>query len=152
MNLTENFTREELEFSQTAVRLGIDNRIPDELLQNAMFLCAFMEQVRAILGAPVTVTSGYRCPKLNGLTPGSSALSAHPFALACDFVAPHFGTPFAIASKLINSGLRFDQIIYEGAWVHASPRSVGGEVRNQVLTAKFTEGKEKPDYLPGLIA
>lgn len=150
MNLTEHFTREELEFSQNAVRLGIDNRIPEELMHNAFFLAAFMEQIRVILGSPLIISSGYRCQELNAATGGSSKTSAHMSALACDFVAPGFGNPYAVASKLINSGLRFDQIVHEGAWVHASPMGAGGMVRNEVLTAKFTDGK--PTYYPGLLA
>jgi hypothetical protein len=150
MNLTEHFTREELEFSQNAVRLGITNHIPEDLMHNAYFLCAFMEQIRAILGAPIDISSGYRSPELNAATPGSAKTSAHMSALACDFTAKGFGSPYAVASKLVNSGLRFDQIIYEGAWVHASPISVDGMVRNEVLTATFSNGV--PTYHKGMIA
>lgn len=149
MNLTEHFTRDEFEFSQNAIRLGIDNRIPDDLLGNAIMTCGFMEEIRALLGVPITITSGYRCPALNGSTPGSAKTSAHMSALACDFVAPGFGSPFAIASKIIHSGLKFDQIVYEGTWVHASPMTPDGDVRGQILTAKFKDGK--PTYYMGLI-
>jgi zinc D-Ala-D-Ala carboxypeptidase len=151
MNLSEHFTIEELEFSQTATRLGLDNRIPPDLMANAMFLCVFMEQIRAILAAPVEISSGYRSPALNAAVPGSASRSAHTQALACDFTSKHFGSAYAVASRLINSGLRFDQIVYEGTWVHASPQSVDGAVRNEVLTAKFYRGAGKPDYLHGLI-
>jgi zinc D-Ala-D-Ala carboxypeptidase len=150
MNLSEHFTREELEFSQNAVRLGIENRIPPELMSNAIFLCLFMEQVRTILGAPIHVNSGYRCPQLNGQTPGSAKASAHMSALACDFTAQNFGSPMAVASKISTCGLKFDQLIYEGTWVHISPRAANGDIRNQVLTAKFVDGN--PVYQTGLVS
>ena len=149
MRLTEHFTTEELEFSQNAIRLGIVNHIPTELYENAKQLCEYMEWVREILGHPITVTSGYRSPELNAKTPGSSKTSAHSFALAMDFTCPGFGTPYQIVEKIINSTLSFDQCIYEGTWVHISPISQTGQIRNQVLTAKFVDGH--PVHHPGLV-
>jgi hypothetical protein len=48
---------------------------------------------------------------------------------------------------IIESGLEFDQLIYEGDWIHLSYSK--GKNRKQVLTAVFVPGK-KTQYLFGL--
>ena len=60
------FSIQELCRSNTAVRLGIDNSPTGEV---RMRLTALIENIldplRAAWGAPIIVTSGYRCPALN---------------------------------------------------------------------------------------
>lgn len=139
MNLTPNFTLEELTRSDEAVRRGLDNSLPTELLPNLRRTAETMEEVRRILGnRPVTVGSGYRGPELNK-TIGGSLKSAHMQALACDFICPAFGTPFQIAEVLAAALKDFDQIIWEGTWVHLG--LADGFQRREVLTAKFPNGK-----------
>lgn len=149
MKLTEHFSVEEFEFSQTAVREGIDNRLPAELYDNARRICTLLEEARAILRKPITITSGYRSPALNKVVPGSSKTSAHTQALAADFVSPSFGTPLEITEVLTATLKDFDQLIYEGTWVHIGLMK-GTHQRRQVLTAKFNQGRVS--YLPGIVA
>jgi len=149
MNLTPHFTREELEFSQTAVRKGINNSVPEHLEENLAALAAVLEQVRSVLnGKPMRITSGYRSPKLNGVIPGSSKTSAHTKALAADFVCPDFGTPLEICRALAASNIVFDQIIEEGTWVHVAVAASGEKPRREILTAHFSHGKVR--YSKGL--
>jgi putative chitinase len=132
--MTPHFTLEELTFSDTAVRLGIDNNVPDaKVLGNLHVLAAGLEQVRAVLNAPLHINSGYRCLLLNGAVKGSIN-SAHMQGWAADFTCRLFGTPLEIVKEVVKAGIKFDQCITEGAWVHVSfnPR-----MRNLVMTAHF---------------
>jgi hypothetical protein len=137
MNLTEHFTLEELTFSSTAVRLGIDNTSPEEIIPALQHLSLGLELVRSILGHPIHIDSGYRCQALNKSV-GGVPTSAHRTGYAADFVCPAFGTPLEIVRKIEASSIQFDQLIQEGNWVHISfdPR-----MRRQVMTAHFKDGK-----------
>lgn len=142
-----DFTLGEFIASDTAVRLGLDNTPPDEVLATLLeVLIPSMQGVRDILGVPVIIRSGYRSPAVNAAVRGSQG-SDHLTGHAADFVAPAFGTPRAVAGRLVGlmPGFKFDQLIHEGGWVHLSfaPRR-----RNQVLTAHF--GSEGVRYTQGL--
>ena len=68
MKLTVNFSLEELTHSDIAVRAGIDNAPPPELMSNLKRTAEAMEEVRQLLGGrPITVSSGYRGPEVNKL-------------------------------------------------------------------------------------
>lgn len=150
MNLSEHFTLEELTQSQHAVRACIDNTPTDPVvLDNLRITAQMLEAVRTLLGGhPILVTSGYRCPKLNTLI-GSGSTSQHTRGLAVDFTCPAFGTPKHICQRLLEMDLQFDQLIFEGSWVHLSHAEAGRPFRGEVLTAVFEPGK-KTTYLRGL--
>lgn len=137
INLSQHFTLDELVFSSTAVRLGIDNSAPQEVATNLATLAVTLEKVRDILGNnPMHIDSGYRCEALNKAVGGVPS-SAHVIGFAADFICAAFGQPPAIVRALANSGISFDQLIEEGTWVHIS---VDPRMRGQVLTAQFTDG------------
>ena len=116
MILSEHFSLEELTLTS---HREIDNTPPDGLLPKLQCLARGLEHVRLILGVPVLVTSGYRCPALNALV-GGQANSQHQQGEAADFIAPRYGNPLSICRALVASDVRFDQLIDEGAWVHVS--------------------------------
>lgn len=134
--LTAHFSLDELTFSSTAQRLGIDNKPDLETVARLTKLAMGLEQIRALLGAPLHIDSGYRCPALNKAV-GGVANSAHLDGYAADFVCPDYGSPLQIARAVAGSGIAFDQCIQEGTWVHVSfdPRA-----RRQALTATFGPG------------
>jgi zinc D-Ala-D-Ala carboxypeptidase len=141
MNLSQNFTLAEFTHSDTALRLGIDNSLPDELLATARATALMLEAVRHHLSylarreVPIHITSGYRSLTLNQRI-GSSSSSDHVRALAADIKAPAFGTPLEICRALepVREQLGIGQLIHEyGAWVHISTRKPLAHV-NQVLT------------------
>lgn len=136
MNLSEHFTLEEAIRSDTATRKGLDNSPSAEVLANMMEAAEQLEVVRRLLDAPIQVTSWYRSPKLNTLI-GGSATGAHPEGWAIDFRAPGFGTPLEVCRAVRDSGIKFDQLIYEGTWVHLS---FAPKLRQSVLTAHFGDG------------
>lgn len=149
MKLTKHFTLEELTRSDVAVRKGIDNTPPGFVIENLRRLADRLETLRALLDAPIIVSSGYRCPILNHAI-GGSRTSAHTSGLAADFIAPDFGTPLEIARVIERhaDALDYDQLIYEGAWVHIGFTLVSFS-RREVLTAHFGEdGKVR--YTEGL--
>lgn len=128
------FTIAELCKSDTADRLGIDNRLPKDLLPNVENLITeVLDPLREWYGKPITVNSGFRSPALNKAV-GGSATSDHMKGRAADITG---GSP-AENKKLFNLvqslNLPFDQLIDEKnfAWVHVSYRSEK-ENRKQVL-------------------
>ena len=146
MKLTEHFTLEEFTRSNIASRLRIDNRVPDELMANIQLTANKLELVRKVLGFPIMITSGYRCPLLNARVGGVST-SAHTKGLAIDFHCA-YGTPKEICQRLIDTGVQFDKLIQEhNQWVHIgfSPNYN----RQIVLTAIKNSGKTV--YVNGIV-
>jgi len=136
-NLSEHFTLEEMTASQTAVRKGIDNTPSASVVENLRRVAGTLEQIRALVGAPVHVSSGYRSPELNAAV-GGARDSAHLQGLAADIEVPGM-TPQELAKAIEGAGIQFDQLIYEGTWVHVG--LAAGPLRGQVLTATFNGGR-----------
>lgn len=134
--MTPNFTLTELTKSSTAERLSINNTPSDVILINLQTLAEGLEEVRKILNNPMSIDSGFRCIALNKAVGGASN-SAHTLGFAADFTCPAFGKPLAIVNKIVDSGLKFDQIIQEGTWVHIS---FAPAMRRNILTAIFSNG------------
>jgi len=143
MKLTEHFTLAELTQSSTALRTGIKNIPSPNTIGNLKILCEGLEQIRALLGSPLFITSGYRSPTLNRFI-GGSANSAHCLGFAADFKCPQFGDPVDIVAAIKASGIKYDQCINEGFWVHVS---FAPELRQQTLSALF-DNKGKASYRP----
>jgi zinc D-Ala-D-Ala carboxypeptidase len=117
-NLTPNFTTEQLCFSDTASRLGIDNTAPDYAVFNLLLVAEALEWVQTRLGHPLIIHSGYRSAALNKAVNGVNT-SAHCFGLAVDFTCPKFGTPYQVATKIAQCSCpTIDQLIREYGWVH----------------------------------
>ena len=133
MNLTPHFTLEEFTFSETATRLGIDNTPTIEVRQNLEILALGMENVRILLGCPITISSGYRCLELNNILK-SKPTSYHVKGLAADFRSDRYGDPNSIVFAIVNSDIRYDQVINEyNKWVHISFAESGEAPRKQAL-------------------
>lgn len=88
------------------------------------------QRVRDILGEPLVISSGVRCPSLNKAVKGAKN-SQHVKCEAIDFVLTSVGDPRYQDSKLWNafkkirtSAIEFDQLIYEvrgeSEWIHIS--------------------------------
>ncbi len=138
MNLTDHFTLEELVFSQTAVRDNIDNKPNNGQFQNLKNLCVnILEPVRVSINRPIAVTSGFRSERLNKAV-GGSPDSQHMKGQAADIVC--FGmSAKSLFKRILELGIPYDQIIYEGAqtnaWVHISFDAV--QSRRSILLATF---------------
>ena len=145
MNLSPHFSLAELVASQVATRKGIDNAPTPAIVTNLTRLAALLEQVRALVGAPIAISSGYRSPALNKAV-GGAGNSAHVLGLAADISTAKL-TPKALALLIRQSDIAFDQLIYEGTWVHIGLSA--GAPRRQVLTAKFAGGGVS--YVAGIV-
>jgi zinc D-Ala-D-Ala carboxypeptidase len=140
VRIGRSFWLSEFVRSQNATRRGLDNTPTPEARANILqVLGPGMQRVRDSLGKPVQITSGYRSPAVNAAV-GGNARSQHAQGLAADFVAPEFGSPRAIVRHLMARPLEivFDQLIFEGSWVHISFVPTGG--RSEILTAHFSGG------------
>ena len=142
--LSRYFTLARLVHSDMALQQGIDNTPPPEVVENLRMLAAGLDEVRRLLGHPLQISSGYRCPALNESV-GGTARSQHCQGLAADFVCPKFGPPMAVARAIAESTVHFDQCILEfGRWVHLS---FSPAPRRRVLTIYSGAA----GYLDGLV-
>ena len=142
MLLSAHFTLEELILSQLAERRRIDNTPNEHVVGNLRHLAAGLEEVRALLGSPLLISSGYRCGALNQAV-GGATRSQHVQGLAADFICPPAGRPEEICRRIAASAIAFDQLIYEYTWCHVS---FGTPARRQALTLDRTSR----GYLPGI--
>ena len=140
MQISEHFTLEELCFSETAARRGLDNTPSPKFIANLGLVAALMERVRTRLGnRPITVHSGYRSAEVNQAV-GGVITSAHCRGLACDFVCPAFGTPAEVALAILRSDIEYDQLILEYGWVHVGSAEEGLLGRREALTRRAPGG------------
>ena len=143
MKLSKNFSRAEIEHSNTAKRLGISNEMSDKHLENMQRLIDnLIQPMRAAIG-PIRISSGYRSPKLNKAIGGSSR-SQHSKGEALDLQFWEKGkmNNKVIYDWVLESGVEFDQMIneFDYSWIHISLKSK--ENRSQVLEAyKNEKGK-----------
>ncbi len=129
MLLTPNFSLEEFTLSSAALSLGIENTPTPEHLENLKALAARMEEVRALFGKRIEITSGYRNPQVNAAV-GGVKTSAHALGHAADFHVADMRDLDA-AKRVRDSKLKFDQLIYEkNRCVHIS---FDPQLRRQVL-------------------
>lgn len=147
--LSPNFSLEEMIRSDEALRLAINNA-PGELERdNLRRLCVqVLEPLRAALGRPIVVTSGYRDPVLNTIV-GGSKTSDHCAGRAADIKVPGM-SPREVCESIRLLELPYKQVIHEfGAWCHVSIPPAGDVPRRELLTAIKAGGKTQ--YLPGLV-
>ena len=110
MNLSRNFTLQELTKSDTAIRKGIDNNPNADQIEKLKTLCErVLQPVRDHFGR-VKVTSGFRSPELCAAI-GSSVNSQHAKAEAVDFEV--IGVDNAEVADWIYTNIRTDQLILE---------------------------------------
>lgn len=127
--LSTHFTLDEFTRSRAADDLGDRNHPSEEHFTHLHALAWQMEEVRALFGKPIQITSGYRNPRVNAAV-GGVPNSDHALGYAADFKV--IGVDDLEACKVIrDSDLKFDQLIFErGRTIHLSfhPR-----LRRQVL-------------------
>jgi hypothetical protein len=133
MNLSENFTLEELTASETAERYGIDNTPDNDVLMNLRRLALFLEEVRKAVGMPLRINSAYRSPEANKKVGGKST-SQHCKGVAADIKVKGM-TPDQVVKAVISAGLEYDQVIREfDSWTHISiPNSKDDKPRKMAL-------------------
>ena len=131
MNITENFTLEELVHSDTAIAKGIKNEPGTRERLAMMNLCAKLQPLREAVGKPISINSGYRCPELNKAVGGVPS-SQHVKGEAADLHIE--GKAGDLLEVLEESELPFDQaILYRHKnFLHVSLK-LEGEQRKQII-------------------
>lgn len=173
--LSENFTLEDMIYSETAKAKKINNK-PSALYKKILkHTCQYLlEPLRKLLNEKYTtynkkkvkqvilkITSGYRCEKLN-IAIGGSNTSQHLKGEAADIVAVVIYTngvkveiPFNtlyedIKQWVKDKKLSVDQCIQEKAgnatWVHVS-HSNAGKTKDRRMFLKFNKGMYSLDCL-----
>ena len=146
MRLSSHFLLSELTKSQTAERLGIENRPSSEAVENLIMVCEMvLEPIRRYFEIPFSPSSGFRCLELNRAI-GSSDTSQHILGQAVDFEIP--GIPNKETALWVRDNCVVDQLMLEfyhegepaSGWIHASFVSD----RNR-QTARVFDGREWSD-------
>tara|TARA_R100001244_G_scaffold23493_1_gene24165 strand:- start:23 stop:517 length:495 start_codon:yes stop_codon:yes gene_type:complete len=132
MRLSKNFTLNELTYSSTALRRGINNKPTKEgILKLTLLATSLLQPIRDTIGS-IRVTSGYRSPILSE-TIGSSSNSQHCRYEAVDlqFIKRGKMDNLMIYQTLVDLDLDYDQCILEfgssteyidgnPSWIHLS--------------------------------
>jgi zinc D-Ala-D-Ala carboxypeptidase len=120
MQLSPNFSLEELTRSEAAARNGWDNTPNEAELENLKRLAALLQDVKAAVGGkPVLINSGFRSKQVNDAV-GSKDSSQHRLGCASDLRVPGM-TPRQVVEACIEAKVPFDQIILEfDSWTHIS--------------------------------
>lgn len=143
MQLSPHFSLEEFTVTQ---HRGIDNSLPETMLEEAKRTCEMLERIRIFLSIQssrqikIFINSGFRCRQLNAAV-GGQQNSDHLRAMAVDWIAPKFGTPAEIAKLLAKNiyNLNIGQLIREyasddgGGWVHTSTK-IPMHQNNRIIT------------------
>lgn len=154
MQLSKNFTLEEMTKSETALRHGMDNTPGETEIANMKVLVEkVLQPVRDYYAKGVKVNSGYRHPEVNAKV-GGSKTSDHCKGMAADIEIP--GVSNHELAEWISKNLDYTQVILEfytpgvpdSGWVHVSYDPA--DLKKQQLTAVRRDGKTV--YLPGLVA
>jgi len=131
--MTEHFSFNELTDSYNHPELVIANRVSAQAyLKQLKYVAATLEEVRAVLGVPMKVTSGFRNPALNKAV-GGSATSGHTLGLCADFKP--IGMEVKEAFKLIKENKHLcpslKKCIYENIkgsqWLHIESKTEAGQ-------------------------
>tara|TARA_R100000988_G_C3921218_1_gene126875 strand:- start:44 stop:508 length:465 start_codon:yes stop_codon:yes gene_type:complete len=152
MELSKNFSLQELTKSQTAIRLGIDNTPNKAQIINLKNLCKnILQKVRDRFEKPVVINSGFRCIALCEAI-GSSSKSQHATGSAADIEVINLDNK--VLGEWIKNNLVFDQLILEfykesegprSGWVHVSYSA--SDPRGESLLA-YRDEKNKTRYIP----
>jgi hypothetical protein len=123
--VTMHFSLEELYASDTAKRLGIDNKPSVQQMINLIYLAAYvLEPLRVAMDEPIKIGSGFRCQALNKAV-GGVYNSQHMKGQAADLCIDGDLEKGRKWFEYIKKNLPFDQLIWEHNrkgtyWVHVS--------------------------------
>ena len=144
--LSEHLSVKEYEFSPTATRHGVSNKMIPEHKKNAIALAVnIFEPIREHRKAPIRPSSGYRSLELNKRIGGSES-SQHMRGEAIDLPLTND------EAKWIIDNLTFDQLIFEfpdddgdAQWIHVSYTTHKTNRKQVLISIKDEDGNT--DYL-----
>ena len=144
MQLSEHFTLEEFEASETAERLALDNTIQDgDIINNIVALVTtVLEPLRTLLDLPLIISSGYRSEDVNRAV-GGAVTSQHLTGSAADVRAKISAMKIAqTAHNTPEIWEQVDQMIIYPGFVHFSHKNNGQAQRNQCLYSQYYTGEK----------
>ena len=139
MQLSENFTLEEMVASSTArLRRIANNPDPDQIIQLKKLCENILQPVRSQYGNAIKVTSGFRNERLNKIV-GGAKNSQHVKGEAADIVCQDNKKLWSLMVQMISTGeITVGQLIDEKnlSWIHVSLPD--HKHRNQILRIATT--------------
>lgn len=136
METPRYFDLTELLASKAAVQKKIPNLPTWEQVDNLRKLGLLLDKIRVRFGRPITVSSGFRCDKLNAAV-GGSKKSQHKNGEAADCESYDNRALFNTVKDMIEKGeITVGQLIdeYNYSWVHISLPT--DKLKNQILHIK----------------
>lgn len=128
--ITKNFSWGEMEYSETAKRLGIDNSVPQAYKGNVERLCKeVLQPIREKWGKPIVISSGYRCERLNKRV-GGVKTSQHAYGSAADI--------HTTSNTLEENGKLWDMII---------GMAKKGEIKCRQIIFEYGQMKKGPRWI-----
>lgn len=141
MKLSEHFTLEEMTRSATANANKIDNTPTQPIIDWLQYLCIHvLEPLRTHIKRPISISSGYRCPRLNTLVGGVSK-SQHMYGQAADIriLSKEDGDKifaYLKSNKFVSKAL-YERSKSTGArWIHVSVAPIPARYFNSDYPAK----------------
>lgn len=139
-NFTEFFDSNTLSSNQQEFyKLPID--IQNEYLKNATILADKIQEIRDFLQCPISISSGWRSPKLNKMV-GGQAKSQHLIFQAIDWqpvingvITKQDKILTEILIKMKEAKIVVDQCLMEGSWIHTSIKANNN--RNEFATYRI---------------
>lgn len=129
-----NFTLQELIKSDTATANKINNYPLDvKVFDNLMILIVdCLQPIRNMVGKPMIITSGYRCPKLNSHPKIKGDVNSnHLYGRAADFHVNGM-TVQEVINFILKLGIEFDELGNEyDKWIHIAYRK--GNNRHKIF-------------------
>lgn len=119
MKLSNNFSLEEFLKSSIADEHHLFEQYnpSNEVIENLEELCKnVLQPARETLGIPFTITSGYRCPKLNTIAKGATN-SDHLYGFAADIICENNEELYKVLSQLPHTQC-INEFGYK--WIHIS--------------------------------
>lgn len=134
-DISKNFSYKEFEKSDTAISLGIDNKIKEGLIKDNIkeLVLNILQPLRDAWGQPLFINSGYRCLKVNEAV-GGVPTSQHVLGQASDVGCSN---PYEVAKLVKRMNLDFDQMGIYPSFVHLSYRSDGTNRRQVFYSSKW---------------
>lgn len=130
--------------SEEALNRKIDNFPTFEIVDHLEELISkLLEPMRKAYGKPLTISSGYRCPKLNQAV-GGVATSAHKVGYAADIKVKDIENLFNFVTEWVKAnGVMFDQIFIEtkgsSKWLHVGLKNQNGLQRRMISRLNIPE-------------
>lgn len=129
MKLSEHFTLSEFTRSATASAHGWTNEPSQAEIEWLRYLCVkVLEPLRSQMGRPISISSGYRCPRLNAAV-GGVTKSQHMYGQAADIriLSAEDGARIMI---FLRQNPYVSKALYErskstgGRWIHVAVAAV----------------------------